>query len=59
MNNIVMIKHINLMLSWLEDSIEFARENKDLKLIKTQLVRTQRNLKKTRDNLMELYNVSI
>ena len=47
------------MLSWLEDSIEFARENKDLKLIKTQLVRTQKNLKKTRDDLMELYNVSL
>lgn len=59
MNNIVMLNHINLMLSWIEDSIEFVDKNKDFGILKSQLIRTQEDMKKMKEEIIQLYNVSL
>ena len=59
MNNIVMLNHINLMLSWIEDSLEFIDKNKDFVILKYQLIRTQEDIRKIREELIQIYNVSI
>lgn len=58
-NKVAIIKQMGLIVSLLDDSIELVQVNKDLLPLKDQIIHTQEDIKKIREELIQVYNVSI